>query len=65
MDLCVYQASWLTCMIGDTTHNNYLSTTMFIATDSTVADPGFLQGGFDIHERARSARENFTATPPF
>ena len=32
---------------------------------SAVADPGFLQGGFKIHERARSARENFTATPPF
>ena len=30
-----------------------------------VADPGFLQGGFKIHERAHSARENLTATPPF
>ena len=32
---------------------------------SPVADPGFLQGGFKIHERARSARQNLTATPPF
>ena len=33
---------------------------LFIA----VADPEFLQEGSKIHQRARSARENLTATPP-
>ena len=44
------------------------SSTMRVASSAPilpVADPGFLQGGFKIHERARNEREKVYSHAPF